>query len=166
MPRHLTCTMQVHGNPCPQQLPPAPTLEAPQKSCSLSRLPPTMTRSRSRGSLPAHPMTEMFPSPGLVPESLALARKDQIVRKAQVKRRILPLLLQPSSGSLAPQVQHLQERRRSSCPSHAHLRIAGNFHAQLRHLGDLHPSLHPERSNLGLLCVLCVYSMGSRRALN
>lgn len=143
--------MQVRGNLYLQQLPPAPMLEAPQKSCSLRRLPPTMTRNRR--SVQARPMNEMFPSPGLVPESLALAQKDQIVQKAQMKKRSLPLLLQPSSGSSAPRVRHLQEHRRSGCPGHAHLRIAGNFHAQLRCLGVLHPSLHPGRSSLGLLCV-------------
>lgn len=139
MPRHLTCSMQVCGNQCPQQLMPAPMLEAPQISCRPRHLPPTMTRNR--GSMPAHPMNRMFPGQGLLPESLALAQKGQIVQKAQMKKQILPPPLKPSS---APQ-------HRS--PSHAHLRIAGNFHAQLRHLDSLHPSLHPERSSLGLLCV-------------
>lgn len=142
MHRHLTCTMQVRGNPWPQWLPPAPTLEALQISCRPRLLFPAMMRNR--GSMPAHPMNRIFPGQGLLPESLALAQKSQMFWKVQMKKQILPPQLKPSPGSSAPQCRN---------PSRAHLRIAGNFQAQLRHLDGLHPSLHPERSSPGLLFI-------------
>lgn len=150
MPCHLICTMQVGGNPCPQQLPPALLLEAPQRSCRLRHLLPKMIRNR--GSVPAHPMNERFPGPDPAPENLALALKGQIVQKALMKKRILPLLLKPSSSSSAPQWRS---------QSHAHLQTAGSFRAQLHRLDDLHPSLHPERSCQGVLGVCIAHLKGT-----
>lgn len=65
---------------------------------------------RNRESVPAHPMNGMFPGPGLVPEILALTQMAQNVRKAQVKKRILPLQLKRYLNVReAPQVQHLRK---------------------------------------------------------
>lgn len=139
---------QVAGNPCPQQLPPVLKPGAPQVRCRSNLKDFLPTKTRTRGSVPAHPMNGMFPGPGLVPEILARTQMGQIVQKAQMKKRILPLQLkQHLNVREAPQVQHLRGCRRSS--SHAHLRIVENFHAQHLHLDDQHPSLHPGGSSPG-----------------
>lgn len=147
----LTCILQVHGNQCPQQLHPSPKLEISQISCRSSLRPFLPTMKRNRASVPVHPMNEIFPGPGLVPESLALVQMGQIVQKAQMKKRILlPQLKRYPNAREAPQVQHLQECRKSSCQSHVHLQNAENLHAQRHRLDDQHPRPHPEGSNPGL----------------
>lgn len=131
--------MQVDGNHYPQQQTPALRLEAPQ-ICRLRPLNLTITKNRT--NLPVHLWNRRLQDPGLLPESLKRAQKSQTVQKAPLKNKIHPPQLKRSP---APQCKNL---------SHPRLQLAGSFHDQHRHLEGLNPSLHPERSSQGVLCVL------------
>lgn len=141
--------MQVDGNQYCQYQTPSLRLKAQQTSCRFKFLNPATPRNTV--NLQSLLQNRKSRDPGRPPEILRRAQNSQTVQKTPLKSKTHP-----------PQFNCPPAPQRSDL-IHAHPRLTGSSHDQLRRLEGLNPSLCPGRSCRG---VLGVCALMNRKAFN